>query len=232
MLKMVFCSVVSQSYTISAAKHGRSLRIEEAEAASAGAILVFHCVVLVTTIALQMLSKAQSESSYTHIQESFSVVADDGYIKKYVTQLFRAWSSVLFISAFAFAAVSLLNGVDGATAIIIASMGACFAVSNWIPYALLGIDLAVETRRAGTSEETESSFDFPRACDELDGATAILTIHSAAICIPQIVSAVIYTLLFHLVEKGGWRAGVSWVFLIASPAVFVAACDWETWQKQ
>lgn len=188
---------------------------------------MFHCVVLATTIALQMLSKARSKPYYLHIQGNSSVVADDRYIKKYVAQLFRAWSSVLVISAFAFAAISLLSGVDGAAAVIIGSMGAYFAVSNWISYALLGIDLAT-----GTSEVTESSFDFPRACDELDGATAILTIHSAAICIPQTASAVIYTLFFHLVEKGGWSIDISWVFLIASPAVLVAACDWETWRKQ
>jgi len=229
---MVLCSVVSQSYTLNAAKHSRSSRIEEAEAASAGTVLMFHCVVLATTIALQMLSKARSRPSYSHIQENSSVVADDSYIKKYVTQLFRVWSSVLVISAFAFAAVSLLSGVDGAAAVIIASMGAYFAVSNWIPYALLGIDLVIETRYAGTSEDSESSFDFPRACDELDGATAILTIHSAAICIPQIVSAVVYTIFFRLVEKEGWTVDVSWVFLMASPAVLVAACDRETWRKR
>lgn len=217
---------------LSATKRGRVSPIEEAEAASARTVLMFHCVVLATTIALQMLPKARSKPSYLHFQEDSSVVADDSYIKKYVTQLFRVWSSVLILSAFAFAAVALLSGVDRAAAVIIASMGAYFAVSNWIPYALIGIDLAMETRAADTREETGLRIDFPRACDELDGATAILTIHNAAICIPQVASAVIYTLFFRLIEKGGWRVDASSVFLIASPAVLVAACDWETWRKR
>jgi hypothetical protein len=209
---------------------------------------MFHFVVLVTTIALQMLSKARPKPSYSHIEEDDSTVADDNYIMEYGTKLFRVWSSILAISAFAFVAVTLLSRVDGAAALIIASMGACFAVSNWIPYALLGIDLAMENRRSTKSEETESlncsrvgdesdedteSFDFRRGrIDELDGATATLTIHNAAICIPQIASAIAATLLFHCVERVGWRVDVSWVFLIAAPAVLVAAWDRETWRKR
>lgn len=233
-LLTVFCSVVSQSYTLSAAKRDGRTPFEEAETASAATVLMFHFVVLVTTIALQLLSKARPKPSYSHMQEDGTVVSDDGYITEYANRLFRAWSAALGVSAFAFAAVTLLSRVDGAAALIIASMGACFAVSNWVPYALLGIDLAMETRRTTSSDqESDLDFDFQHVgADELDGATAILTIHNAAVCIPQIASAVVGTLFFHCVERVGWRVDVSWVFLIAAPAVMVAAWDRETWGKR
>ncbi|KAJ6214399.1 hypothetical protein PSV09DRAFT_1035933, partial [Bipolaris maydis] len=214
--------------TLSAARHGRSSHNEEAEAASAGAILVFHCAVLTTTIMLQMLFKGQSKPCYPHIREVSMTVVDDSDVKEYGTLLFRAWSLVLVASAFSFAAVSIFAGVDSAAALLITSMGTYFAMFNWAPYALLGIDLAIENRRP-KSEETES-LGFPRVHDELDGATAILTIHNAAICVSQIASAMVSTLFFRLVEKAGLQVDIAWVFLIVSPALLLAAWDRETWR--
>ncbi|KAK2049014.1 hypothetical protein LZ31DRAFT_591066 [Colletotrichum somersetense] len=189
----------------------------DAEAASAGYILVFHSVILVTTVLMQRLSGTRPSPGAAN-NESTALDSNDNLqlLEEQNKKLFKVWSLALATAAGALAVAStlVLGGVDRAAPLILSSLGVQFAISNWIPYGLIATDLAVVSKAEEDADDDG---------DKLDGAAAILAIHNGAICLPQIASAVACGLFFRITESLGLVVDVFWTFLLVMPTLLIAA---------
>lgn len=216
-----------------AAEQGRATGIdEEAKVASAGAMLVFHCVVLSTTTVLQVFVKKPSPPSAPVDGGESTPLLDDGYFEAYEQQLFQVWSFALSTAAVSSMVVPILGRIDNAVPLILTSLGVQFAMCNWVPYGLIALDLAIMSRPAGSEESVSCDADSAGGDDGLDGASSILAIHNCAICIPQIASAIVCAIFFRVAETLGLAPDVSTTFFLVSPALFMAAYDRQTWRRR
>ncbi|KAK1565914.1 uncharacterized protein LY79DRAFT_573123 [Colletotrichum navitas] len=215
-------TAVSETYKRASAKLGRfHVDKTEAEVASAGCMLVFHSVVLVTTVLMQSLSgtalsrKAMAASASSHECTASERKKGLYLLEAQNRRLFKVWSLALTTTAgtLAVAVTSVLGGVDKAAPLVLSSLGVQFAISNWIPYGIIATDLAVNA--SGPEADADGG--------KLDDAAAILAIHNGAICLPQIASAVACGLFFRINESIGLVMDVFWVFLLVTPVLLMAA---------
>lgn len=94
--------------------------------------------------------------------------------------------------------------------VLLGTMGAVFTVANWIPYALI-MQEAASMRELYSQQELQP------------GAAGLLSVHNAAICLPQIFAAGVASLFFLITEEYGIMSDVSWVFVGSiGPAVAAA----------
>ncbi|KAK2052708.1 hypothetical protein LY76DRAFT_650365 [Colletotrichum caudatum] len=219
-------TAVSDTYKRASVELGQPRATKaEAEVASAGCMLVFHSVVLVTTVLMQCASGTRpspraaatsgASDEYTALERNNKLQLLEDQNRK----LFQVWSLALTSTAGALAlsVLSVLGGTDRAAPLVLASLGVQFAISNWIPHGLIATDLAVEGDRADADGDTGDG--------KLDGAAAILAIHNGAVCVPQIASAAACGLFFHIAESLDLTVDVFWVFLLVTPALLMAACS-------
>lgn len=199
----------------------------ESERAGAGVALVFHTAALSMTLILQSLCGAQTQTSTSRDRRPWKEALGSTYesgtlhCEEMKAQLFRLWSSSLFIGAAAMFGVWLTGDVDSIAALILGLMGVVFSMANWIPYALIAIDVSVmhETQRSGMDDAE----DFRRDGPQLDHTTAVLVVHNCAICIPQILSSGTASLAFWIMKYCHVKMAVSRIFLGTVPSLLLAA---------
>jgi hypothetical protein len=89
--------------------------------------------------------------------------------------------------------------------LLLSAIGSIFALTNWIPYALIAYEVSALEEDQGQS------------------TAMLLAVHNTAICLPQIIASGVGWVLVAVVESLGYRFHVSLVFLACVPACLLAA---------
>lgn len=95
--------------------------------------------------------------------------------------------------------------------LLIAVAGLPWAVTQWVPWAIIGH----ETARLGLTDRAGGEHDSQ--------AGAILGVHNMAISIPQVLSGGVCSLTYKVAEAAGSKVPTAWVLAISGLAAFVAA---------
>lgn len=106
--------------------------------------------------------------------------------------------------------VFLVSSSGAMLTLMLGTMGPIFTVANWIPYALIMQEAAL-MREPCSQQELQP------------GAASLLSVHNAAICLPQILAAGVISLLFLVTELDGIQSDVSWIFMGSIGPAIVAA---------
>lgn len=106
---------------------------------------------------------------------------------------------------------------------IMSAVGACWAVTIWVPYVLIGSDIASWN---GLVQSKEQGPGGP--------AGTIIGIHNLAVSFPQILAALTSSFLFLVLSLMGITDSIGWVLRAAAIPSLAAACmimhsesEWE-----
>ncbi|CAK3924625.1 MFS general substrate transporter [Lecanosticta acicola] len=94
--------------------------------------------------------------------------------------------------------------------ILIALAGVPWAVTQWVPFAIVGY----ETSKLGLTGDDEG---------DASGSGAIMGVHNMAISLPQVLSGLVSSLTYLVAEKAGSEVPTAWVLASSGVAAFVAA---------
>lgn len=108
--------------------------------------------------------------------------------------------------------------------ILLAVVGASWALTTWIPFALISVEIA-EAKSQSRLQKRSMSKEDGRDGNE-DQAAAIMGIHNMAIAAPQIIAALACSCLLHLFQVFNVEDGLGWVLRAAGTAALGAA--WMT----
>ena len=129
--------------------------------------------------------------------------------------LLSIWTLGLCLTAILVLSISLTTNFKVATALV-AVNGVPWAVTNWVPFALIGHHLAEEPPRAvSTHEKAENG------TSDLIGS--ISGLHNVAISAPQIIAAMVYGAVLWLSRAMASDFGINWLLRIGGVANLVAA---------
>jgi solute carrier family 45 protein 1/2/4 len=155
-------------------------------------------------------------------------------------QLSKLWSLSLF---FSFLVIQLSMFYPSSTTLItltVASMGIPWFATGWIPFALISLEL---TRKNVDDEDLQvvdidarnpvpdSPHSYTLLQDEsvsvvernnMFGSGMILGIHNIYICVPQLVSSLLTSLVFNVVDASGPET-LGWVIRVGSVFTLIAA---------
>ena len=113
---------------------------------------------------------------------------------------------------------------------LVAITGASWAFAIWVPFALIGVEIAeLKLRRRGDGrhrivmERDGDDGDGDSDGEKEEQAGAIMGIHNVAIAAPQIVAAVACSCLFRVFEALGVKDGLGWIMRAAGIAALGAA---------
>lgn len=112
----------------------------------------------------------------------------------------------MFFAVAMFFTFFITSWISGA--ILVASIGLSWSLTLWAPFAIIGYEIKTEMEMAPTG--------------------TILSLSNVAISAPQIVAAVVCSLVFRIVEMVGRVDGTAWVLRL-SACVMVGAA-WLTWR--
>jgi solute carrier family 45 protein 1/2/4 len=170
--------------------------IEDAVRLGSLASLVFAIFALLTNIMLPVLISS----------------LDVGGGQKLSTSMTKAWTYTHLI--FSMSMFSTFFVRSQTTAIILAAfVGISWAGTLWIPFALIGKDVAAR------NELNAHVLDGELEPAQQDQAGAIMGLHNSAISAPQILAALASGIIFHLVP----RDGLGWVMRFGGCSTLIAA---------
>jgi len=107
---------------------------------------------------------------------------------------------------------------------IIAIAGTSWAVTIWIPFALISAEIAEDSQdKIPGANMVDLKMGTPRRYGGRGQTAAILGLHNMAISVPQIISALFCAFLFRSFEVIGVKDGAAWVFRFAGLAAGYAA---------
>jgi solute carrier family 45, member 1/2/4 len=130
--------------------------------------------------------------------------------------LLSLWTIGLCVTAILVLSISLTANFKFATALI-AVNGVPWAVTNWVPFALIGHHLAEDCPRAASTYE-QAEDDTPELSGSISG------LHNVAISAPQILAAMVYGGVLGISRALGSDFGINWVLRIGGIANIAAAC--------
>ncbi|KIW09335.1 hypothetical protein, variant [Verruconis gallopava] len=185
---------------------GQALIIEDAVRLGSLASLVFSIFALVTNMLIPSLIKDESKhvSSLSHPLRRITMT--------------RAWS--LSHLLFSFTLLSTLLPQTQTTATIIASViGISWAFTLWVPFALIGREIAARQELNAKVLEGELEMEPLRQ----DQAGSIMGLHNCAISAPQILAALVCGSIFWICPKIGVQDSIGWVLRFGSVGGFIAS---------
>ena len=112
----------------------------------------------------------------------------------------------MFFAVVMFSTFFITSWISGA--ILVASIGVSWSLTLWAPFAIIGYEIMTEMEIASTG--------------------TILSLSNVAISAPQIVAAVVCSLVFRIVEMVGMVDGTAWVLRLSACVMVKAA--WLTWK--
>ncbi|CZT17729.1 uncharacterized protein RCC_03566 [Ramularia collo-cygni] len=107
--------------------------------------------------------------------------------------------------------------------VLVALAGIPWAVTQWVPWALIGYEtsrLGLTTGGGVTESSDESATTTKEDGDAQSGA--ILGIHNLAISLPQVLSGAVSIVSYGIAEKAGSEVPTAWVLASSGLAAFVA----------
>lgn len=96
--------------------------------------------------------------------------------------------------------------------VLVAVAGLPWAVTQWVPWAVIGYETSRQRVHGDDEEESEDS-----------QAGAILGVHNMAISLPQVLSGVVSSVTYKIAEMAGSDVPTAWVLAVSGIAAFVAA---------
>jgi solute carrier family 45 protein 1/2/4 len=188
--------------------------IEVARESGSLAVFLFALVAFITSIVLPLLSRQVAEKS---IEISTSATTILGMT---LPQVWRKSFIILSFSMF----LTMFSWTVPVSIGIIAIAGTSWAVTIWIPFALISAEIAQDTQqRIPETNDLEGKSAALRRYGGRDQTAAILGLHNMAISVPQIISALFCAFLFRSFEVIGVKDGAAWVFRFAGLAAGYAA---------
>lgn len=177
---------------------------------SSFAALIFSCVALATSLLLPTMFKDREVPAFV----------DGGSLNVHrsTRNLKMIWASSLAFSAVLMLSTLLVDGFI-ATLVLISLNGTAWAVTSWVPFALVGKYVALDM--AGL-DDADLCFEKVKSHDTQAGS--IVGLHNAAISAPQIIASLICELvvLASHVDEHGRVAG--WVLRVGGFGFLAAAC--------
>jgi solute carrier family 45 protein 1/2/4 len=172
--------------------------IEDAVRLGSLASLVFSVFALLTNILIPMLIKDTTNRPRNGIT------------------ITRAWSIAHLL--FSLTMLCTLFVTSQSIAIILAAfVGISWAFTLWVPFAIIGKEVAARQER--NVKVLEGEMEPARQ----DQAGAIMGLHNCAISAPQIIAALVSGLIFWLAPHLGSHDGIGWVMRFGGVGGLIAA---------
>ncbi|KAF8859876.1 hypothetical protein BDZ45DRAFT_713925 [Acephala macrosclerotiorum] len=169
-------------------------------------------VALAANILVQFITRSISNSSIQSKSQSQHL-----FIRRFT--IYQIWTSAHVSFAILMFSTFLVKTHIGGT-VLIALSGASWAMTLWVPYAIIGQELATKQSRRQeiATAELESSDD--------NQAGLIMSLHNTAISIPQIAAALACSGIFWISNLAGSQDGAGWCLRAGGLAALAAA--WES----
>ena len=175
--------------------------------------MIFQLGALAATLTITQIWRTNSSGDI----DSEAVLSQSRPDKNH-RSLLLIWRLCLVIAAFWLIGVFCGTRYIDAVSMMLAATGVLFSISNWIPYALIALEISTRSRAKhanGSQREVESV--------RTDDTLAILAIHNMSITVPQIIASILIWFATKGLELMGSQFNVAWVFLICSPPALIAA---------
>jgi solute carrier family 45 protein 1/2/4 len=130
----------------------------------------------------------------------------------------RAWSLSHLLFAFTLL-VTLLPQSQVSATVIAGIIGISWAFTLWVPFALIGREVAARQER--NAKVLEGQLEMEPA--QQDQAGAIMGLHNCAISAPQILAALVCGTIFWGFPKIGVQDSIGWVLRFGAVGGFVAS---------
>jgi solute carrier family 45 protein 1/2/4 len=127
----------------------------------------------------------------------------------------KAWALSHFLFAALMFSTVFVSSTPAATAIV-ATVGIPWAFTLWVPFTLIGEDIA--NRRIQNAKVMEGELQPIQQ----DQAGAIMGLHNCAISAPQIFAALASSAIFWLAKTFGIEDGIGWVLRSGACASLIA----------
>lgn len=177
------------------------------------ASLLFAIVALVTNLIVPFLVKSPPKNYEIAGESPIRLSISRTILNRQRFSIRQAWIFAHIISATAMFSTFLVTSQTGAI-VLVACVGLSWALTLWAPFAIIGAEIAVRRRTLGAEDWEQSS---------ADGAGAIMGLHNTAISAPQILAALVCSVIFSIVQATGSQGGTAWVLRAGGCATLVAA---------
>jgi solute carrier family 45 protein 1/2/4 len=142
---------------------------------------------------------------------------------QHLRQTHILWSMGLGLYALLMFSTFFISSSAGGT-ITIAIAGLAWGINQYAPYTIIGEEIAAQ--QANQSLLVEQGGKGMVA----NQSGAMLGVHSVAVCVPQILAALLSSLIFWAMAKIGLEDAVGWVLRLSGVAGMVAA--WLAWKLE
>ncbi|MCJ1409777.1 hypothetical protein MMC19_003860 [Ptychographa xylographoides] len=180
---------VGDLYTMNTLANYPSMKLQDRrglhdESARVGsfAYLLFSCNTLVTNIMLSIVLSRISETSFARVWTSAHLVFA---ICMFLTLFVTRWTGGM---------------------VIVTLAGISWAVTLWVPYAIIGLELAAQADDDHDEDQKGS----------------IVSLHNVALSAPQILAALLGSAIFWIYQQMGSNDGVGWALRAGGCIVLVA----------
>lgn len=219
--------------------------------------LLFHTLALVTLVAVSIVWRRPEDRTHFTKRQSHAESDDEGILYRHNIKLAHTrntlmgwvWRPSLAALAASLAGICLLvseatrpfsSTIATTISLLLGGNGILFALSNWVPYALIASEASAQARSrllalAEDSASATDEADIPMLPANGEGGDSdsakfhddtplLLAVHNMAITVPQIVASVASWVLMQLLALFGLEQDVVWVFALCIPPALWAAC--------
>ena len=178
------------------------------------ASIAFALVALISNLVLPVLVQISNKDKF--VSEKISVKSFSTSFAIPGLTLGRTWTLAHILFATCMFGTFFISSSTSAT-VIVGIVGISWAVTIWAPFALISEEVAARqlNRRHQAILETIE--------DSSDQAGAIMGLHNMAIAAPQIIAALICSILFRLLQAAGVEDTIGWALRLGGIAALFAA---------
>lgn len=213
--------------------------------------LLFHTAALVTLVAVSIIWRQSGSPRQARVETD-----DENMLRRHNIKLAHTrntlmgwvWRPSLAALAASLAGICLLvfmatgpfsSTIATTVFLLLGGNGVLFALSNWVPYALIACEASAQARSrllVMADSDTATDGDYlptspadgehgdPGNAEFHDDTPLLLAVHNMAITLPQIVASVASWVLMQLLALLGLEQDVVWVFALCIPPALWAAC--------
>jgi solute carrier family 45, member 1/2/4 len=217
--------------------------------------LLFHATALVTLVVVSIVWQRSGYRSYLPRGQSHAEDRDESILDRHSVKLAHTrntlmrfiWKPSLASLAASLTGTCLLisaatrpfsSTIATTVSLLLGGNGILFALSNWVPYALIACEASAQARsRLLAMTESDASADehdddAPVADQNAnientgfyDDTPLLLAVHNMAMTVPQIVASVATWVLMQFLALFGLQQDTVWVFALCIPPALWAAC--------
>ncbi|POS76764.1 sucrose transporter [Diaporthe helianthi] len=230
--------------------------LSESTSAMSRVALLFHTAALVTIVVVSIIWQRSGNRSRFGRGQPHAETHEDNMLQSRDIKLAHTrtilmdliWKPSLACLAASLAGVCLLvsaairpfsSTITTAISLLLGGNGIMFALSNWVPYALIACEASAQARSrllamaasdASINEDdmrtlpADGESGGPDDSDFHDDVPLVLAVHNMAVTVPQIVASVASWILMQLLALFGLEQDVVWIFALCIPPALWAAC--------